>query len=104
MATSAQVSPCPNLEHMFDSLRDAVTAYRASDADRREAAAAEVAAHQRTRAVVEELRAGGHTELIRALAMESANARAPQVRAPYTAEIDRLIEDGRARDGGAPRP
>lgn len=77
---------------MFDTLVDAVAAYRAADAERRAALKAETAAHRATRAVIEELRVAGHVDLIRALAMESANDRAPTVRARYTAEIDRLIE------------
>jgi hypothetical protein len=77
---------------MFDSLADAVAAYRAADADRWAAVRVEAAALERTHAVIEVLRAGGHLELIRLLAMESANGRSPKAHARYAAEVDDLVE------------
>jgi hypothetical protein len=79
---------------MFDSLGDAVAAYRAADAERWAAVRAEVAALERTHAVIEVLRAGGHLELISALAMESATGSSPKAYARYAAEVDRLVARG----------
>src|SRR3954467_15866026 len=68
---------------MFESLVEAVAAYRTADTDRWAAVRAETAALERTHAVIEVLRAGGHLELIRLLAMESATEGSPQAHARY---------------------
>jgi hypothetical protein len=75
---------------MFDSLPEAVAAYRAADAERWAAVRAETAAVARTHAVLEALRADGHLDLVRALALESASGGSPKAHARYAAEVDRL--------------
>jgi hypothetical protein len=79
---------------MFDSLVQAVAAYRAADAERWAAVRVEAAALERTHAVIEALRTGGHVELIRVLALESATGSSPAAHARYAAQVDRLVERG----------
>jgi|tagenome__1003787_1003787.scaffolds.fasta_scaffold10836309_1 hypothetical protein len=79
---------------MCESLAGAVAAYRAADAERWAAVRAEAAALERTHAVLEELRAGGHLELVRLLALESATGRSPLAHARYRAAVDGLVERG----------
>jgi hypothetical protein len=79
---------------MFDSLGEAVAAYRAADTERWAAVRVEAAALERTHVVIEALRAGGHLELIRLLAMESATGGSPKAHARYAAEVDTLVERG----------
>jgi hypothetical protein len=77
---------------MFESLVEAVAAYRTADAERWAAVRVETAALERTHAVIEALRAGGHLELIRLLAMESATGGSPKAHARYASQVDRLVE------------
>jgi hypothetical protein len=83
----------PTIEPMFESLVDAVAAYRAADAERWAAVRGEATALERTHFVLEELRAGGYLELIRLLAMESATGSSPKAHARYVAQVDRLVEE-----------
>jgi hypothetical protein len=76
---------------MFESLSEAIAAYRAADAERWAAVRVEAAALERTHAVIEALRTGGHLELIRLLAMESATGGSPEAHARYAAEVDDLV-------------
>jgi hypothetical protein len=79
---------------MCESLAGAVAAYRAADAERWAAVRAEVAALERTHALIEGLRADGHLELVRLLALESASGGSPQAHARYRAAVDGLVERG----------
>jgi hypothetical protein len=76
---------------MFDSLAEAVAAYRDADAERWAAVRVEAAALERTHAVIEALRADGHLQLIKMLAMESATGRSPEAHARYAAAVDDLV-------------
>jgi hypothetical protein len=76
---------------MFDSLAEAVAAYREADAERWAAVRVEAAALERTHAVIEALRAGGHLQLIKMLAMESATGSSSEAHTRYAAAVDDLV-------------